>query len=168
MFDLFSATLASPIGEIEIQSTSEKITALHFLNDDVGDGGIALPPDSPVCLAASVTQLAAYFAGQRRHFDLPLAPAGTDFQQQVWRALQEIPFGQTTTYGRLAVELGNPGATRAVGLANGRNPIGIIIPCHRVIGHNGKLTGYASGLWRKAWLLQHEGALPAEQQLRLV
>lgn len=102
-------------------------------------------------------QLDEYFAGTRVEFDLPLAPEGTAFQQQVWDGLRRIPHGRTKTYGQLAAEIGNPKAMRAVGLANGRNPISIIVPCHRVIGANGTLTGYGGGLKAKAWLLEHEG-----------
>jgi len=101
-------------------------------------------------------QLDAYFAGERREFDLPLAPAGTAWQRAVWDALQGVPYGTTLSYGELAARLGRPSASRAVGAANGRNPISVIVPCHRLIGSSGALTGYAGGLERKAWLLQHE------------
>lgn len=103
-------------------------------------------------------QLAAYFAGELREFDLPLAPAGTPWQLRVWRALTTIPYGETAGYGQLAGELGKPTASRAVGTANGRNPISVIVPCHRVIGANGSLTGYAGGLERKEYLLTLERA----------
>lgn len=106
--------------------------------------------------ADAAAQLAEYFAGSRTSFDLPLAPVGTPFQHRVWDALRDIPYGETWSYGRLAAHLGSPGASRAVGLANGRNPIAIIVPCHRVIGANGALTGYAGGVERKQWLLAHE------------
>jgi methylated-DNA-[protein]-cysteine S-methyltransferase len=101
-------------------------------------------------------QVDAYFDGDLREFDLPLAPAGTPWQRAVWDALQEVPYGTTMSYGELAARLGRPTASRAVGAANGRNPISVIVPCHRLIGSNGALTGYAGGLERKAWLLQHE------------
>lgn len=101
-------------------------------------------------------QLDAYFAGDRTRFDLDLALAGTPFQQRVWQALCEIPYGETVSYGELAVSLGLPNASRAVGLANGKNPVGIIVPCHRVIGANGSMTGYGGGLDRKRWLLGFE------------
>lgn len=106
--------------------------------------------------ATERAQLGAYFAGELTLFDLPLAPAGTSFQQRVWRALTEIPYGQTWSYGQLAQRIGAPGAARAVGLANGRNPLPIIVPCHRVIGSTGALTGYGGGIERKRWLLAHE------------
>lgn len=112
-----------------------------------------------VVLQTATTQLEEYFAGDRQEFDLPLAPVGTDFQRAVWMLLRDIGFGTTTTYGRLALALGRPNASRAVGAAVGRNPIGLIVPCHRVLGESGALTGYAGGIERKTWLLQHEGVL---------
>ena len=101
-------------------------------------------------------QLEEYFAGKRKTFDLPLVPKGTEFQQKVWKALTEIPYGETRTYGEIAAAVGNPKAARAVGMANNKNPIGIIIPCHRVVGANGKLVGYAGGMEKKEWLLSLE------------
>ena len=108
---------------------------------------------------AAADQLDAYFEGERTTFDLPLAPVGSEFQQRVWAALQEIPYGQTESYGELAERIGSPGAARAVGLANGKNPIGILIPCHRVVGADGSLTGYGGGLDRKRQLLDLELAV---------
>ena len=105
---------------------------------------------------AAARQLSEYFAGDRTDFDLDLAPSGTDFQRKVWTALSQIPYGTTESYGQLALRIGQPTASRAVGLANGRNPIAIVVPCHRVIGSSGTLTGYAGGLERKRWLLEHE------------
>ena len=105
------------------------------------------------------SQLQEYFAGDRTSFDLPLAPKGTEFQVEVWRALLDVAAGDTASYADIAKTINRPKAVRAVGAANGQNPIGIIVPCHRIIGSNGKLTGYAFGLDRKAWLLRHEGAL---------
>lgn len=107
-------------------------------------------------ILACKNQLEEYFAGERRAFDLPLAPKGTAFQQKVWRALTEIPYGETRTYGEIAAAIGNPKAARAVGMANNKNPIGILIPCHRVIGADGKLVGYAGGMEKKAFLLELE------------
>ena len=107
-------------------------------------------------LAPVAAQLADYFAGRRLAFEVPLAPVGTAFQRKVWLALREIPYGRTTTYGEIAAGLGRPTASRAVGLANGRNPLAVIVPCHRVIGANGALTGFGGGLSRKRWLLEHE------------
>lgn len=111
-------------------------------------------------MPAAREQLAEYFSGQRREFDLPLAPAGTPFQQEVWALLSKIPYGETTTYGDLARQLGKPQASRAVGAATGRNRISIVIPCHRLVGSTGKLTGYAGGLHRKEYLLALEQGLP--------
>jgi methylated-DNA-[protein]-cysteine S-methyltransferase len=119
-----------------------------------GTGAPGDPADEP--FAAAARQLAAYFAGQLTRFSLPLSPRGTEFQRQVWAALQEIPYGQTVTYGQLAADLGRPAASRAVGLANGRNPVSIVVPCHRVIGSDGSLTGYGGGLDRKRYLLDLE------------
>jgi methylated-DNA-[protein]-cysteine S-methyltransferase len=113
------------------------------------------------CLA----QIDQYFQGTRQEFSLQLAPEGTDFQQQVWRELSKIPYGQTASYLDIARAIGNEQAVRAVGAANGQNPISIIIPCHRVIGSDGKLTGYGGGLWRKEWLLTHERDFSIGRQL---
>ncbi len=126
-----------------------------------------------VPLLEVVAQLRAYFNGQRQVFDLPLAPAGTSFQLEVWRALRDIPCGETISYGALASRIGRPAASRAVGAANGQNPLAIVVPCHRVIGANGKLTGYAGGIEIKQALLEHEqrlsgtgqGQLPLAQSL---
>jgi len=106
-----------------------------------------------------VNQLKEYFAGTRKDFDLKVDPEGTEFQRKVWKTLQTIPYGQTISYGEQAARMGNPSASRAVGAANGSNPISIVIPCHRVIGASGALTGYASGVERKQWLLEHEEAI---------
>ena len=130
----------------------DEATCVALLERDCGEPA-ARDHDA---LAGVTGQLRQYFAGRRRSFDLPLAPAGTPFQQRVWMALREIPLGTTTTYGRIASMIGRPTAARAVGAANGRNPISIVVPCHRVVGADGSLTGYASGVARKRWLLDHE------------
>lgn len=148
----------SPIGTLLITGNGDAITGLHMDNQSTRP-----VIDERWCRDDSVfrdarAQLAAYFEGELQHFDLPLAGAGTSFQKTVWHALREIPYGTTQTYGELARRIGNHNASRAVGLANGRNPIGIIVPCHRVIGANGALTGYAGGIERKQWLLAHEQA----------
>jgi methylated-DNA-[protein]-cysteine S-methyltransferase len=114
-------------------------------------------------MGEAAAQLAEYFAGDRTHFDLPLTFLGTPFRQRVWAALREIPYGETVSYGQLADRLGQPNASRAVGLANGRNPIGIIVPCHRVVGADGSLTGYGGGLDRKRQLLDLERAKPVSE-----
>lgn len=123
------------------------------------DGNVLTSSPAARVLWQAAQQLDEYFAGRRQHFDLPLAPHGTTFQQQVWQALRHIPFGHTWSYAELARHIGKPTASRAVGAANGRNPIAIIIPCHRVIGTNGNLTGFAGGLSAKSFLLQLEGQL---------
>lgn len=116
----------------------------------------------PTCLQDCVQQLDEYFKGTRTEFNLKLNPKGTEFQQKVWNELQHIPFGTTNTYREQAITLGNLKAIRAVASANGKNPIWIVVPCHRIIGTNGSLTGYAGGIWRKKWLLNHEN--PTTQQ----
>ena len=145
--------LNSPLGLLEISATDAGITAVTFV-ESPAHAAAAHP-----LLAAAAAQLADYFAGQRRDFDLPLAAAGTPFQRAVWQQLLGIPYGRTVTYQDVANALGKPRAVRAVGAANGQNPAAVIVPCHRVIGSNGRLTGYGGGLWRKEWLLRHEGSL---------
>lgn len=150
--------LDSPLGRLLLTATDQALTGLYF------DGQKHVPTiPAPWINSAQApplpqvaAQLGEYFAHQRQGFDLPLAFTGTRFQQQVWQALSHIPFGHTLSYGALAQRLGQPQASRAVGAANGRNPIAIILPCHRVIAANQKLTGYAGGLDRKQWLLDHE------------
>ena len=144
--------LKSPIGTVEVSvNESGAVTAVSFVDEVapvVGETGQAC--------ARAVTQLDEYFRSERRRFELELEPEGTDFEYRVWSAVQRIPFGATDTYGEIARRLGGPDAARAVGHANARNPIAIIVPCHRVIGSDGDLTGYAGGLDRKKWLLDME------------
>jgi methylated-DNA-[protein]-cysteine S-methyltransferase len=135
-------------------------TGLHELHFEPHEPPADMERDDDV-LATVRTQLTEYFAGDRMTFDLALCPHGSAFQQKVWMALRDIPYGRTTSYGEIATELGQPTASRAVGLANGRNPLGVIVPCHRVIGANGSLTGFGGGLPRKRWLLEHERAVLA-------
>ncbi|MDP4220509.1 MAG: methylated-DNA--[protein]-cysteine S-methyltransferase [Bacteroidota bacterium] len=142
----------SPLGTIEVRAGSEGISSVSFI-DSSPETSSTLP-----LLHECVHQLNEYFSGSRKEFSLPLAPEGTAFQKEVWRQLLHIPFGKTRSYLDIAVALGDKNSTRAVGAANGKNPIAIIVPCHRVIGESGALTGYAGGLWRKQWLLEHEGA----------
>lgn len=141
--------IKTPIGPLTLEADENGVTAIHF-----SAGGAQ---DASPLLDATEAQLREYFAGARRTFDLPLAPHGTAFQRRVWAALRTIPYGETRTYGELAAAIGSPNASRAVGMANHRNPIPIIIPCHRVIGANGTLTGYAGGLEIKRRLLALEG-----------
>lgn len=142
--------ITSPIGNLYLQAEDDRITWLEFVSHQA-------PAEDCPLLDEAERQLREYFAGTRRAFDLPLAPAGTEFQQKVWAALREIPYGETRTYGDIAKNLGKPGASRAVGMANNRNPISILIPCHRVIGANGSLVGYGGGLDKKQFLLKLEG-----------
>ncbi|WP_187263045.1 methylated-DNA--[protein]-cysteine S-methyltransferase [Pontibacter beigongshangensis] len=154
--------LNSPIGWIRITSTAHAIESVLFV-----EAASAGSVDLPACLQTCTAQLSEYFRGERRHFDLPLSPHGTTFQRQVWEELKAIPFGKTASYLQVAKAISGEKAIRAVGAANGRNPLCVVVPCHRVIGSDGSLTGYAGGLWRKEWLLRHEGALKPEQQLTL-
>jgi methylated-DNA-[protein]-cysteine S-methyltransferase len=151
-------TVESPVGPLTLTARDGLLSGLHMQDQRHA------PAPSPQWrrdedgFEEVVAQLEAYFAGTLTGFDVPLALAGTDFQRRVWAALREIPYGETISYGELARRVGSPGAARAVGLANGRNPVGIIVPCHRVIGADGSLTGYGGGLPRKVWLLEHETA----------
>ena len=151
--------ITSPIGRLRLIASGDELVGIWFEQGrDAGkQAGDLVEGTSPV-LDDTRRQLEEYFRGERREFDLPLAPQGTEFQQRVWRRLREIEYGTTTTYGALAQELGNPNASRAVGLANGSNPIPIVIPCHRVIGANGTLTGFGGGLPIKSALLALERA----------
>jgi methylated-DNA-[protein]-cysteine S-methyltransferase len=152
----YKTYFSSELGLIEIRGSERGITVVEFVEES-GDGvGETKEPGIPACLRDCVEQLAEYFEGKRREFSLKLNPRGTDFQERVWGELQKIPYGQTVSYGDIARAVGNPAAVRAVGGANGRNHIVIIIPCHRVIGSDGSLTGFGAGLWRKEWLLNHE------------
>lgn len=154
------AVAPSPLGDLVLTGDGDALTSLYFVDGGRGDHR---PRPEWVLDEAPFRQvkaeLAAYFAGDSQVFTVPVSPYGTAFQQRVWERLRTIPFGVTTTYGALAKALGDANAMRAVGLANGRNPISIIIPCHRVIGVDGTLTGYGGGLHRKRWLLAHEGLL---------
>ena len=148
----------SPIGALMLSSDGEYLTGLYMGKPSKrpNTDSWTEDPEHPV-LKATAHQLEQYFTGKRRAFELPLKFNGTPFQRQVWQLLTEIPFGETRTYGQLARQLHNPSACRAVGLANGKNPIAVIVPCHRVIGADGSLTGFGGGLPRKEWLLSHEG-----------
>lgn len=149
----------SPLGPLQLVADGQHLSAIHFPHGHQEARG-ASDEENAVLNQASV-QLAEYFAGKRREFDLPLAAVGTAFQQEVWQALRAIPWGELRSYRDIACALNRPRAVRAVGAANGRNPLPIVVPCHRVIGANGSLTGFAGGLAAKALLLQLEGSLPA-------
>lgn len=138
---------------MEVKVIDRVINSLEF----VEEGREAERP-GPI-VEEAIRQLSAYFEGTRRDFDLPVSPQGTEFQRLVWQHLLDIPYGQIISYQDLAKAIGKPDAIRAVGAANGQNPISVIVPCHRVLGSDGSLTGYGGGLWRKEWLLKHEGAL---------
>lgn len=141
----------SPIGAIEVASDEDSIIRLDFV-EELGKND----ENSPEILKKAIKQLDEYFQGKRKIFDLKLGVEGTAFQQRVWQQLIKVPFGSTATYGEIAKAVGNEKASRAVGGANNKNKIAIVIPCHRVVGSQGKMVGYAGGLWRKEWLLQHE------------
>ena len=147
-------TLATPLGPLRVTAEAGALVAVRFAPQDQQTD----TADDPLLNAASA-QFSGYFARQLRHFDLPLAPQGTPFQQRVWAELVQIPYGHTITYAQLALQLGDANLVRAVGAANGQNPLAIVVPCHRVIGAGGKLVGYAGGLERKAGLLALEGSL---------
>jgi methylated-DNA-[protein]-cysteine S-methyltransferase len=150
---IFYGYFESPIGWIKICSTEKGVISLDFVDKS------SQVTIENACVRLALQQVQEYFNTDRRVFDIPLDLGATDFQRLVWEQLLRIPYGRTTTYQRLAKEIGKPKAVRAVGTANARNPIAIIVPCHRVIGSDGKLTGYGGGLWRKEWLLKHEGIL---------
>jgi len=149
---LSTISMSSPLGVLRLFGDGEELVGLMLPGDTTLTGTARSTP----LLEAARTQLEEYFAGERRDFDLPLAPKGTGFQQLVWRTLTTIGYAETWSYGQLARAIGRPAASRAVGAANGKNPLAIIVPCHRVIGANGTLTGYGGGLPAKKWLLQHE------------
>ncbi|MBP1310837.1 methylated-DNA-[protein]-cysteine S-methyltransferase [Paenibacillus sp. 1182] len=155
MSELYVMKYVSPIGEIEIQGTNEAVYSIMFSNrNELLTRAIEEIPIQ--VLAECAIQLDEYFKGERFEFTFPYAFEGTDFQQKVWNALVSVGYGKTTAYKDIALAIGNEKAIRAVGSANGKNKLSIVIPCHRIIGSNQKLTGYAGGLWRKEWLLQHE------------
>jgi methylated-DNA-[protein]-cysteine S-methyltransferase len=146
----------SPLGTMQLEASESVLVSAKFLSDEISEkqnqsGGSEI-------IVKTIFQLTEYFAGNLKKFDLPLLFSGTDFQEQVWSEVLKIPYGETVTYGQLADRLGSRELVRAVGNANGNNPLGIIVPCHRVIGSQGELIGYAGGLWRKQWLLEHEGS----------
>lgn len=155
-----TVVIESPLGLVRITGDDVGVSVISCTDvsadEQTGNAMLERSTSGPVRQAAD--QLTGYFAGTRQTFDFPMTPIGTQFQQAVWRALLSVPFGTTLSYLTLARQLGDEKAIRAVAAANGRNPLWIVVPCHRIIGSNGSLTGYAGGLWRKQWLLEHESA----------
>jgi methylated-DNA-[protein]-cysteine S-methyltransferase len=158
-----TTSMDSPIGPLTLTALDGVLTTVHMHNQRHASKPPAGSVRDEAGLAHVVEQLNAYFEGTLTDFDLTLNMQGSSFQRRVWEALREIPYGQTASYGELARWVGSPGASRAVGLANGRNPVAIIVPCHRVIGADGSLTGYGGGLERKRWLLEHEASFTRPQ-----
>ncbi|MEK9197171.1 methylated-DNA--[protein]-cysteine S-methyltransferase [Ureibacillus sp. FSL E2-3493] len=157
----FKVEYKSPIGVIEIIGTEQAVQSILFIEkESSAEWGQA---ETPTSLIDCYNQLDEYFRGIRQEFTFPYELKGTDFQREVWNTLTEIPYAKTQSYKELAVTIGNEKAIRAVGSANGKNKLSIVIPCHRVIGSNGTLTGYAGGLWRKKWLLEHEKSMEAKK-----
>jgi len=163
-----TATVDTPLGRLGLEAEGGALVAIRFAAP--GERACPAPERGPeaAVLREAASQLAQFFEGRRASLDLPMAPRGTPFQRAVWAAVAAIPAGETRTYGELAAALGRPRAARAVGAANGANPLALAVPCHRVVGANGALTGYAWGLEKKRWLLEHEGALarPARARAR--
>lgn len=154
--NLYSLTINSPIDGLKLVSTQQSLTGVQFVN---GDKFSSKKASASAILQKAKKQLDEYFSGNRKTFDLPLKPSGTSFEQSVWDELKQIPYGSTISYKELARRLGDENKIRAAGRANGKNPLPIIIPCHRVIGSNNHLVGYGGGIERKRWLLRHEGVL---------
>jgi methylated-DNA-[protein]-cysteine S-methyltransferase len=163
----FFTTVSSPVGRLTLVGAGDALVGLHFDDDPNAAGARTDASRDDRRLRAAALQLEEYFAGTRTSFELALAPDGTAFQRKVWAALRRIPFGETASYGQIARAVGKPAAVRAVGGANHRNPIAIIIPCHRVIGADGSMTGYGGGLRRKRLLLELEARASASGQLTL-
>ena len=149
----------SPLGQMLVSATEEGLTGINYVKPEDNRGAHLSESTSNPHLEQTRAELDLYFKGSLEEFTIQLAPEGTPFQQKVWSALSQIPYGVTVSYGHIAEQIGSPKAYQAVGMANHRNPISIIIPCHRVIGNDGKLIGYGGGIWRKEWLLKHEGIL---------
>lgn len=151
------AYIKTPLGTAHLKGSENGLASITVLDEEVTTTTLI-----PAVLEDAVYQLHEYFEGKRTRFNLKLQPAGTDFQKRVWKALEAIPYGTTTSYLGLSRKLGDEKAIRAVAAANGKNPLWIVVPCHRVIGSDGSLTGYAGGLWRKKWLLEHENPSPQQ------
>lgn len=156
---LYTMTESSPVGPLVLVAHDDALVAVLWPEEREGRVRFDHEPEvasGHAVLDQAADQLTEYFAGTRRMFDLPLDPRGTEFQRQVWLSLADIPYGETSTYGKQAANIGRPNAVRAVGGANGRNPLSIVLPCHRVVGADGSLTGFAGGMQTKRWLLDHE------------
>jgi methylated-DNA-[protein]-cysteine S-methyltransferase len=154
-----TTTMNSPVGELRLIAGDNGLRAILWGAEDaerIASIDDELVEGTTPVLDEAMSQLEEYFAGTRREFDLPLDPAGTEFQQSAWMVLRTIPYGRTISYGQQAERLGDPNKARAVGAANGKNPLSIVVPCHRVVGSNGDLTGFAAGIDVKSWLLDHE------------
>ena len=152
MSEIHTAYYKSPIGTIEVKGNSKEIHSIYFIEEDFSTTLEVTSGEIKKC----IQQLDEYFLGNRKEFELSLSPSGTEFQGKVWTELLKVPFGKTRSYLEQSKKLGDVKAIRAVASANGKNPISIIIPCHRIVGSDGSLTGYAGGVWRKKWLLEHE------------
>ncbi len=159
---MHTAHFLSPIGIVKVEETDGKISTIAVLDEET-----ELTEPQTEVLKLAVSQLHEYFAGKRSTFDFPIKQTGTPFQQQVWQQLCNVEFGKTQSYLQMANDFGNPLAIRAIASANGKNRLWIVVPCHRIIGKNGELTGYAGGLWRKKWLLQHEATIVGKAQTEL-
>lgn len=159
---MHTANYRSPIGIVRVEETKGFISSISVLDEETE----MIEPQTEA-LKLAVQQLHEYFAGKRSTFDFPCQQAGTPFQQQVWQQLGKVGYGKTQSYLQMANEFGNPLAIRAIASANGKNKLWIVVPCHRIIGKNGELTGYAGGLWRKKWLLQHEAMITGKAQTEL-
>jgi len=167
MSELSLQTLDSPVGQLRLVASDTALVAVLWPTEREGrvrfsiDPVVHRAPSASTVLSTTARQLDEYFEGKRQTFDVPLDLRGTEFQTQVWQSLASIPFGETSTYGKQADAIGRPTAVRAVGSANGRNPLSIVLPCHRIVGADGKLTGFAGGLEAKRWLLDHESRVLA-------
>jgi methylated-DNA-[protein]-cysteine S-methyltransferase len=154
MSDKQQMLMPSPLGDILLETDGHAITMIHFCDEPMKIDNASHP-----LLLQAKSELEQYFAGERQSFSFPMAQIGTEFQQRVWQMLTSIPLGKTISYRTLAIQLGDEKCIRAAGTANGKNQIAVAVPCHRVIGSNGELVGYAGGLWRKQWLLDHEAKM---------
>lgn len=159
MTPLYERSIDSPLGRLQLLASDDELVGVYFPRQRPVPPQRALEPDRHPVLDRTALELDEYFSGARRHFSLRVAPGGTDFQRAVWTELGRIPFGETRSYSQVARALGRAQAVRAVGTAVGRNPVSILVPCHRVVGANGALTGFSGGLTAKRWLLAHERGL---------